>query len=316
MYQIISSKLLIANLFRASFFRTKSFGSSATLCLAIVLTLVVSPVYGQDTPSVDEWEAWVKKYDTGRRSADGWLALVGLYWLKEGNNSLGSDPGNLHRFPDEMPAKFGEISVIGNQIMFSRASPAIRIDGKDIDQLQLIPNETIVSLNSHSFYIIERERGYAIRLKNVDNPAIKAFSGTQFYPYADSWLIPARLVRHESPQKIRIATVYATLRESDSAGWLEFDYQGTKQRLQAVSYGPDEPMMLMFADGTSRKSTYGAGRFLDVQWPQEGNDQTYINFNKAYNPPCAITAFATCPLPPPQNRLKISIEAGELFTGH
>ena len=221
----------------------------------------------------------------------------------------------MHRFPEETPSDFGHLSISGKQVHFARSSNEVRIDGKDIDSLALIPNETLVSLGTYSFYIIERERGFAIRLKNIENPSIAAFEGTHFYPYSQSWVVPARLVKHASPQKISIATVYGTVRENDSAGWLEFVYQGEKVRLQAVSYGPDTPMMLMFADETSRSTTYGAGRFLDVKWPAEG-DSTFLDFNRAYNPPCAITPFATCPLPPPQNRLSLSVEAGELFGGH
>ena len=261
------------------------------------------------------WQSWVDEYDENRRSKDSWLSLAGLYWLKEGENSLGSGEHNLHRFPEGTPLDFGKLSISGKQIKFVRTSKDVRIDGQDIDSQSVIPNETVVSLGAYSFYVIERERGYAIRLKNIENPSISAFDGTQFYPYSNSWVIPAKLVKHDAPQKISIATVYSTIRENDSAGWLEFDYQGKKLRLQAVSYGPDTPMMLMFADATSRSTTYGAGRFLDVEWPEEGDD-TFLDFNRAYNPPCAITAFATCPLPPPQNRLGISVEAGELFSRH
>jgi len=261
------------------------------------------------------WQGWVDEYDENRRSKEGWLSLAGLYWLTEGENSLGSAKQNLHRFPEGTPPSFGTINIAGKQIEFVRNSEHVRIDGKDIDNQTLIPNETIVSLGSYSFYIIERETGFAVRLKNIENPSIAAFDGTHFYPYSQSWVVPARLVKHLGPQKISIATVYGTVRENDSAGWLEFAYKGEKVRLQAVSYGPDTPMMLMFADTTSRSTTYGAGRFLDVEWPEEG-DLTFLDFNRAYNPPCAITPFATCPLPPPQNRLKISVEAGELFGGH
>lgn len=261
------------------------------------------------------WQDWVREYAQDRRSKDGWLSLAGLYWLVEGENSLGSAEHHLHRFPEGTPADFGRITLTDGQISFTRLSSDVRIEGKDIDSHVLLPDETIVSLGAYSFRIIKREKGFAVRLKNVDNPAIASFGGTHFYPYAESWVVPARLVKHSTPQKISIATVYATVRENDSAGWLEFDHQDKKVRLQAVSHGQEKPMMVMFADMTSRETTYGAGRFLDVEWPAEG-DVTTIDFNRAYSPPCAITEFATCPLPPPQNRLNISVEAGELYDAH
>ncbi len=267
------------------------------------------------SPAAVVWQSWVDDYDASRRSVDGWLSLVGLYWLVEGENTLGSAIQNRHRFPEGTPDRFGIISVTDGQVNFVRLSEEVRIDDKDIERAILLPNETVVSLGSYSFYIIERERGFAVRMKDTESPNIASFDGTHFYPYSESWVVPAKLVRHTTPQKINIATVYATVRESDSAGWLEFVHRGKKLRLQAVSYGPDSPMMLMFADKTGRSTTYGAGRFLDVKWPEDG-DETFLDFNRAYNPPCAITAFATCPLPPPQNRLGIAVEAGELFQGH
>jgi uncharacterized protein (DUF1684 family) len=109
------------------------------------------------------------------------------------------------------------------------------------------------------------------------------------------------LIKHKTPQKIQIATVYDTVRENDSAGWIEFEFKGEKHRLQAVSYGIEGPMSLMFADETGQETTYGS-------------DMTVINFNYAYNPPCAITPFATCPLPPFSNRLGFKVEAGELYS--
>jgi uncharacterized protein (DUF1684 family) len=285
--------------------------------LVNICLLVTFPVAADSSPQfeADNWQQWADRYDRKLRSDDGWLSLVGLYWLKQGNNSIGSAAGNDHRFPEDTPANLGTIEVNDKQLEFTRATNQIRIDGQDTSSQLLLENETTVSFGSYSFYIIKREKGYAIRLKNSANPAIANFGGAHFYPYADAWRIPARLVKHPSPQKITIATVYATTRENDSAGWLEFEYEGKTIRLQAVSYGPETPMAIMFADPTRLRTTYGAGRFLDVDWPQQG-EMTVIDFNRAYNPPCAITAFATCPLPPPQNRMTVAVEAGELFDQH
>jgi hypothetical protein len=263
----------------------------------------------------ETWQHWVDEYEQDLSSEDGWLSLVGLFWLKDGDNSIGAAVGNDHRFPAGTPDKFGTIVVDEGMVEFTRAADEIRIDGNDVDKQILLQNETVVSYGTYSFFVIKRERGFAIRLKNTANPSISGFGGVRFYPYSPSWQIPAQLIKHASPQKIKVATVYETIRENDSAGWLEFEFEGKIIRLQAVSYGPDTPMSLMFADQTRLSTTYGAGRYLNVEWPQEG-DQTMIDFNRAYNPPCAITAFATCPLPPRQNRMDIAVEAGELFNQH
>ncbi len=288
---------------------------SVITLVAVQSTSTTQAIAKEKSSAKAQWQSWVQEYDQGRRSTDGWLSLVGLYWLNEGSNSIGSAKDKQHRFPKELPLDFGNILVDKDTITFNRTSKEIRIDDKDIDSQVLILNKSIVSLDSYSFYIIKRERGFAIRLKNTDNPAIAKFKGTHFYPYSDAWAIPARLIKHQAPQTINIATVYETIRKNDSAGWLEFEYGGKKIRLQAVSYGEQDPMSVMFADQTSQETTYGAGRYLDVKWPKEG-DMTVINFNHAYNPPCAITEFATCPLPPQKNRLDFAVTAGELFEEH
>ncbi len=262
----------------------------------------------------EEWQNWVNDYSKGRQSKDGWLSLAGLYWLNEGDNTLGTDKSNQHLFPTGTPNFFGVVNVSKKILTFTRKNPNIKIDDKDIESQTLVLNETIVSLNSYSFYIIKRERGFAVRLKNTENPSIAKYTGAYFYPYSEQHAIPAKLIQHETPQTIQIATVYDTVRENDSAGWLEFELNGNKHRLQAISYGKDGPMSLMFADETGQETTYGAGRYLSVDWPEDGSDMTIINFNYAYNPPCALTPFATCPLPPRGNRLGFNVEAGELFT--
>ncbi len=285
----------------------------------VAIAFVSTPSISKNKPSAnstkEQWQSWVKEYDQARRSNSGWLSLVGLYWLSKGPNSLGSANDKQHRFPKGLPLDFGNIFVDKKTVTFTRSSQDVRIDGKDIDTQILALNESLVTLGDYSFHIIKRERGFAIRLKNISNPAIGKFKGTHFYPFSESWVFPARLIRHTQPQTINIATVYETIRKNNSAGWLEFEYGGKTIRMQAVSYGKETPMSIMFADGTSQESTYGAGRYLDVEWPKEG-DMTVIDFNRAYNPPCAITEFATCPLPPRQNRLDFEVTAGELFDSH
>jgi len=266
------------------------------------------------TPQQD-WQKWKTEYQQELRSNDGWLSLVGLYWLKEGDNSIGSANTNQHKFPKGTPKKFGQINISNNVITFTRASDKILINDKNIRSQKLILNKTIVSFDTYSFYVIKREKGFAIRLQSSANPAITNFKGTKFYPYNKSLRIPARLIKPDSSKKIAIKTVYQTVRQDDFAGWLELEYQGKLIRLKAVSYGDKYPMSVMFVDETSQETTYGAGRYLDVEWPKNG-ERTIIDFNYAYNPPCAFTKFATCPLPPQSNRLDFSVDAGELFEEH
>jgi len=263
----------------------------------------------------EKWLSWQAEYDKSRRSKTGWLSLVGLYWLKEGNNTLGSDRENDHRLPNGMLEKFGSIEVRDDTVTFTSYSDEILIDEKNVSTQVLEVNKTKVSYKNFVFYIIKREIGYAIRLQDTQSSRVKEYQGTKFYPYSIDAAVSAKLVPHKAPKKLMISTVYGTVRENDSAGVIEFVYKGEKRHLEAVSYGKDSPMTLMFVDETGQETTYGAGRYLEVEWPKKG-DVTTIDFNYAYNPPCAITSFATCPLPPRQNRLDVEIEAGELFSGH
>ncbi len=263
----------------------------------------------------EKWLSWQAEYDKSRLSKTGWLSLVGLYWLKEGNNTIGSGDQNDHRLPKDMLEKFGSIEVKNDTVTFTSYSDEILIDEQDINSQVLEVNKTKVSYKNFVFYIIKREIGFAIRLQDTQSLNVERYQGTKFYPYSDDAAISAKLVAHKIPKKLMISTVYGTVRENDSAGILEFQYKGKKLSLEAVSYGKDSPMTLMFVDETGQETTYGAGRYLEVEWPKNG-DITTIDFNYAYNPPCAITTFATCPLPPRQNRLDVAIEAGELFSEH
>ncbi|MCW9000708.1 MAG: DUF1684 domain-containing protein, partial [Kangiellaceae bacterium] len=161
----------------------------------------------------------------------------------------------------------------------------------------------------YEFFILKREKGFAIRLIDTTPLAEKDF--TRFIPFDEKWIVTARHVAPKPEQKIRMATVYGTTREDYSAGYLEFQINGELQRLEAVDYGPGEPMYIMFSDTTNGESTYSAGRYIKVGWPNE-KGITLVDFNRAYNPPCAYTLYATCPLTPKQNRLEIAINAGEL----
>ena len=263
----------------------------------------------------EKWLSWQADYDKSRRSTTGWLSLVGLYWLKEGNNTIGSSRENDHRLPNGMLEKFGSIEVKDDKVTLTSYSDEILIDDQNVSTQVLEVNKTKVSYKNFVFYIIKREIGYAIRLQDTHSTRVEEYPGTSFYPYSNDAAVVAKLVPHKTPKKLMISTVYGTVRENDSAGILEFQYKGKKHSLEAVSYGKDSPMTLMFVDETGQETTYGAGRYLEVEWPKEG-DITTVDFNYAYNPPCAITTFATCPLPPRQNRLDVEIDAGELFSAH
>lgn len=263
-----------------------------------------------------KWQDWRKDYDLTVIGKGSWLSLAGLYWLTEGTNTLGSAKNNSIQFPDDTPSYIASINVSNNQLKINVLNNQVLVNSKKIESSELsVKEKTIVSFGNYDFYIIQREIGFAIRLINNHSENIKSFSGTRFYPFSQDWILPARLIQSADSEILKIPTVYGTTREDKSAGWVEFEVNGELQRLQAVDYGKENLMYVMFSDVTSGDTTYGAGRYIEVEWPDE-NGNTFIDFNRAYNPACAFTDYATCPLTPKQNRLKVAIKAGELDVEH
>ncbi len=290
---------------------------SPFVIITILLSSLTAGAHSKQLLSAPErWEKWTLDREQRIGGPNGWMSLAGLYWLNEGNNTIGSDPGNQHRFPEKAPAFIGNVVVKGDTVSIEVKDPGVLVNGKKtIFALLSVKDGTKVTFGRFSFFIIKREKGYAIRLRDSQNPALKTFKGLYFYDYNPGWVKKAKLIKNKSPQKLMIQTVYGTFRHQDSAGWVEFTHKGKTYRLQAVDSGPKEPLFIMFTDGTSEKETYGAGRYIDLPGADE-NGNTVIDFNYAYNPPCAFTHFATCPLPPRSNKLKVNIKAGEKYSRH
>ena len=159
--------------------------------------------------------------------------------------------------------------------------------------------------------MIERAGNLGIRVRDSENPLRTNFRGLDYFPTADDWVMDAKFEPYEPHQKIPIVNILGMREDMVSPGALVFTHGGKTYRLDALLEEPAATdLFVMLADGTSGEETYGAGRFMYVPLPQDGIVR--MNFNQAYNPPCAFNTFATCPLPPPQNRLAVRIEAGEL----
>ena len=258
------------------------------------------------------WLSWQAEYNEKISGNDGWLKLAGLYWLEDGENTVGSDASNKHRFPSKSPDFVGNIKIKNGSLLFETTLEKLLVDGEPRKSALLsVEKNTRVTFNDFEFFIIERELGFAIRLIDTKATAADNYKGALFMPFDNDWLITAKLVPHKKPQTINVATVYGTTRKEKSAGWIEFVIAGKTHKLEAVDYGEDSPLYLFFSDETSGETTYPAGRYLQFDRP-DNTGKTIVDFNRAYNPPCAFTPYATCPLTPPQNRLQIAINAGEL----
>ncbi|HEX9986829.1 MAG TPA: DUF1684 domain-containing protein [Thermoanaerobaculia bacterium] len=269
----------------------------------------------------DELEKWRTNRIARLTSDDGWLTLVGLFWLKEGPNRFGSDKdANDIVMPAKAPASAGTLTLEkGGRVTLTPSAP-MTVDGKPASgTVELRPDThkdgpSIVQLGSMRFQIIERVGRYGVRLKDPESDARKNFAGIEMYPPSAKWRVEATFEPYNPPKKIAITNIIGQVEEMVSPGALVFAVDGQTYRLDPVLEEGSEDYFLIFKDATSRDTTYPAGRYLYAAVPKNG--KTIVDFNKAYNPPCAFTNFATCPLPPPQNRLAVRVEAGEKNYGH
>lgn len=286
---------------------------------------VVAAILGVATvqaANIDNYRQSVEQWRAGRlerlTAADGWLSLIGLEWLQPGANRIGSAADN-DIVLGAGPAHLGTVTLAadgGLHIALDKDSGAT-IDGKAIAEAALVDDAhaagaapTRVAFGSASFYVIDRDGRKGLRVKDAEAPTRKHFLGIDAFPIDPSWRIEARWVPAQPGETLEMGTVIGTIDKYPVPGKLEFTRDGKRFEILPVIEVPgDAQYFVVFADRTSGKETYGAARFLYVDPPQDG--KVVLDFNKAYNPPCAFTPFATCPLAPPENRLDLRVTAGE-----
>ncbi|MGD0777920.1 MAG: DUF1684 domain-containing protein [Candidatus Solibacter sp.] len=246
---------------------------------------------------------WRRQREESLQRDGGWLSVAGLFWLHEGANTFGKDPGNEIVLPDG-EAKAGVFELLNGKV-------TVRMDGAT---RELWPDSLdVAKVGRLSLFVIKRSDKYGIRLKDPQSQYRREFHGIETYPAQEEYKLTARWVAE--PRKIPILNVLGQTEPMDSPGYAVFNLHGHEYRLRPYLETADaKELFYVFRDLTSAKETYGAGRFLYSAMPAEG--RVVLDFNKAYNPPCAFTPYATCPLPPPENRLAVRIEAGEKKYGH
>ncbi|MFZ5472160.1 MAG: DUF1684 domain-containing protein [Myxococcota bacterium] len=277
--------------------------------LAFLLLLAASPAEDALHRDTDEWHATRVKRLTAE---DGWLTLVNLHWLEEGRHRAGSAADAAVTLPESMPAHVGTFVREGFEVRFLPAQGvALTREGVPFAGGALRSDENgapdVLQLGTVRFHLIRRGDKLGVRVKDSQALARKAFEGIPRYPVRATYRVQAKLLPAERPTKLRVPTVLGTVEELPSPGVLVFTLEGKEQRLSPV--WEEDNLFIIFADPTNRSETYGAGRFLYAEAPKEG--MVTLDFNRAYNPPCAFSKYATCPLPPPGNRLSVRIEAGE-----
>jgi uncharacterized protein len=258
--------------------------------------------------------AWHQQRVQRLTAEDGWLSLVGLFWLQEGDNRLGSADDNDFVFPAGTPAHVGTLRRKGPQVTFTPAQGvSVTRAGKPFTGGGVGTSEQeqdVLGLGSLRFYLIPRGDKLGLRVKDPEAPARKAFHGIPTWPVSAAWRIEGRFEPATTPRMLSVPTVLGTVEEMKSPGTLVFQVEGQEYRLDPVLEEDGAPFFVIFGDPTNRTESYGAGRFLYVDPPKDGG-RVVLDFNRAYNPPCAFSPYATCPLPPAQNRLKLRVEAGE-----
>jgi len=242
--------------------------------------------------------AWRRAREAALKADGGWLTVAGLFWLHEGANTFGKDASNDIVLPDG-PARGGTFELQGGKVTVKAGGTAREVthDSKDA-----------VTVGRLSLFVIRRSDKFGIRLKDPDSEYRRNFRGIEYFPARPEYRVAARFVAE--PRTVAILNVLGQTENYPSPGYAVFRLEGKELRLRPYLEEPgDTHLFYVFRDQTSGKETYGGGRFLYSDMPRDG--QVVLDFNRAYNPPCSFTPYATCPLPSPENRLAIRIEAGE-----
>lgn len=269
--------------------------------------------------------SWRQQRLTRLTSETGWLTLVGLFWLNEGENRCGSDPSNTVILSGEKtPAYVGTIGRKKDSLWFKASESAtVYSNNLPVSNIPLLSDKngaqepTVLQIGSVRFYVIERGNELGVRVKDSESTSRKNFKGLEYFPIDPRWKVRAMFEPYEPPKRFRVPTSASIDDEYVSPGALVFRYNDSTYRIDAViETGSEDALFVMFMDKTSGRETYGGGRQLYTALP-DSNGMVWIDFNKAYNWPCIFTDFATCPIPPKQNHLPFRVEAGEkMYKGH
>lgn len=296
---------------------------SRSMCLMATLCVIGGvPAAGQartasglDQDYRQSFEKWKTDLVEDRRK--NWLTLVGLFWLKPGENTFGSDVGNAVVLPvGTAPAKAGTFDLEGKNVTVEfRDGVSGSIGGMPVTTSQLDPDvsghPTVVEFGSLRMHVIQRGQRSGIRVKDLKNPEAEKYRGAIFYPLNAAYRISADWIPSDGKRTVIVPNVLGDATPTPVVGEARFHINGQEVRLSAVGGDAEHGLFFIFNDLTRKSETYAAGRFLDTEPVKDG--KVVLDFNRAYNPPCSVTPYATCPLPPKEDQLAISIPAGEKY---
>ena len=263
-----------------------------------LLPLFLAMVLTAASNYTSEIEQWRQQRETALRAENGWLTLTGLFWLHEGNNSAGTASDNEIVLEDG-PAHLGNFRLQNGKVTVSMDANTQELKHDSPDAIKA---------GRLNLFVIKRSDKFGIRVKDPESKARRGFHGLTSFPIDESYRVTARWVAE--PRQIPILNILGQTENSECPGYAAFQLHGKELKLHPIIESPgDKQLFYIFRDETAGKETYGAGRFFYSDMPRDG--KVSLDFNKAYNPPCVFSPYATCPLPPPENRLPVRIEAGE-----
>lgn len=263
-------------------------------------------------------EEWRQQMDMALRREDGWLTLAGLFWLQDGSNRIGAAPDSEIVLPATgVPPYVGVIHLQGSHITFRAAAHVdVLLNGAPVQEAVLRSDADghpdMLSFGSLTWFVIQRGQRYGVRLRDRDHPLRHSFAGRDWFPIDSSYRVVARFFAYDPPRQVMITNILGDTTKEQSPGYVEFILQGQTCRLEVAPSDVSAGLFLVLRDQTSGVTTYPSARFLHTAAPHDGLVE--LDFNRAYNPPCAFTPYATCPLPPLQNHLSLTLEAGERYS--
>lgn len=261
---------------------------------------------------------WRQEMDTNLRRENGWLALAGLFWLRKGENIIGSAPDCDILLPPRAPKRLGTFEFDGNNVTLNvEADLPVEVNGMatqtallDADQ-EDVPS--FITFNDMRMVVVRRSKGVGIRLWDNTREERRSFPPREWYPVKEELRVPATYTRYDVPKIVKMPDILGAILDEPMEGYVTFTLNGQQHEL-IVTELPDHRLWIQFMDLTNGDPTYPSGRYHYTDAHEDG--KVFIDFNKAYSPPCAFTDYATCTFPPQENHLKARVEAGEIYPRH
>ena len=289
---------------------------TAVAIIAALLAASAETGHAAGGAAPESLEAWRAQRIAALTSDSGFLTLAGLYWLDKPRSSFGRARASTFMLDHPaMPRRLGQFERSGDTVHFVAARrDSVYAGDVAVTRIEMRSDRsgspTVLRHGPIEFFVIERSGQLGVRVRALDSPRRRDFPGIEYFDASDAWRLTARFEPYEPVRQIQIMNVLGMEDAMTSPGAIVFEKDGREWRLDTIDEDPASgSLFVMFADATTGRTSYGAGRFLYVERPRDG--RVIVDFNRAYNPPCAFNDFATCPLPPPQNRLELAVTAGE-----